>query len=117
MNDLTTIPIPTAALERLREKARINSEITAWKPAPGDVLEGVLIGSRKVEGPFGSQDQALIQTPEGTLRAVWLTSWLLGQMRAQIAERGDLVSLEFHGREQGKSGKAFNRMSVTILKA
>lgn len=117
MNDLTTIPIPAAALERLREKARINAEITPWKPAPGDVLEGVLIGSRRIDGPFGTQDQAIVQTPAGALVAVWLTSWLLAQLRAQMAERGDLLSLTFHGREQGRGGKPFNRYAVTVLKS
>ncbi|MBK5965715.1 hypothetical protein CCR95_16910 [Thiocystis minor] len=116
MNDLTTIPIPTAALERLRQAARLNSEINTWKPAPGDVLEGVLAGSRMASGPFGEQRQMIIQTPAGALIAAWLTDWLLSQMKAQQAERGDLVSLMFHGREQGKTGKAFNRYSVTVLK-
>ena len=111
------VAIDQSALARLREKARLNAEIQTWKPAPGDVLEGVIVGSRKVEGPFGEQAQALVQTPDGAVVAVWLTPWLLGQLRAQGAELGDLMSLTFCGKETGRMGKAFNRMSLTVLKA
>lgn len=114
MNDI--IPIDQSALARLRAKAALNAEVQTWKPAPGEVLEGVIVGSRKVEGPFGEQSQAVVQTPEGGLMAVWLTTWLLGQLRAQAADIGDLVSLAFHGKETGARGQAFNRMSVTVLK-
>jgi hypothetical protein len=110
------VAIDQSALARLREKARLETEIQAWKPNPGDVLEGVIVGSRKVDGPFGEQYQALVQRPEGHVVAVWLTQWLLGQFRAQCAELGDLVSLTFHGKETGIRGQSFNRMSVTVLK-
>lgn len=114
MNELVTID--QSALAALREKARINSEVQPWKPAPGETLEGIIVGSRKVEGPFGEQAQALIQTPDGSVVAVWLTQWLLGQLRANAADIGDLVSLTFHGKETGARGQSFNRMSVTVLK-
>ena len=110
------VQIDQSALARLREKARINTELTVWKPEPGDVLEGVIVGSRKVEGPFGEQDQAIVQTPAGAVVAVWLTSWILGQLRAQAAEIGDLLSLSFLGKGTGARGMTYNRMSITVLK-
>ena len=111
-------PIDQSALARLREKARMDAATTVWKPTPGDTLDGVIVGSRKVEGPFGTQQQCQVQTPGGAVVAVWLTDWLLGQLRANAAERGDLLllSLTFHGKEQGARGQSFNRMSVTVLK-
>jgi hypothetical protein len=69
-----------------------------------------------MSGPFGDQRQMIVQTPAGDLVAVWMTVWLTAQMKSQDAERGDLVSVTFHGREIGKSGKAFNRYAVTVLK-
>lgn len=110
-------PIDTTALARLREKARLNTEVQVWKPTPGDTVEGQIVGSRKVQGPFGDQDQMLVQRPEGDVIAVWLTQWLLGQLRANAADLGDLVSLTFHGKETGARGQSFNRMSITVLKA
>lgn len=108
--------IPATALEALRRKARL-AEVPVWKPAAGETLEGVIIGSRTGMGPFGSQPQALIETIEGQTVAVWLTTWLLQQMRDQHAERGDLVSLTFHGRQRSRRGSEFNSYSVTVLKA
>lgn len=123
MTEIATIeptavaPIDQSALARLREKARIETTVVVWKPEPGEILEGVIAGSRRVQGPFGDQAQALIQTPKGNVVAVWLTAWLLGQLRANSAEIGDLISLTFVGKEIGGRGQAFNRMSLTILKA
>ncbi len=109
-------PIDQTALTGLREKARLNAEVQVWKPAPGDTLEGIITSSRKVSGPVGEQSQVIVQTPDGAVVAVWLTPWLLEQLRANAAELGDLVSLTFHGKEQGARGQSFNRMSVTVLK-
>ncbi len=109
-------PIDSAALARLREKARMNAEVQVWKPEPGETLEGVIVGSRKVEGPFGPQEQMLVQTPAGAVIAAWLTQWLLGQLRANAADLGDLISLTFLGKQTGARGQSFNRMSVTVLK-
>ncbi|AFL73571.1 hypothetical protein [Thiocystis violascens] len=114
MNDL--VQIDQSALVALRRKAALNACVTVWKPEPGEILEGVITGSRKVQGPFGDQDQMLVQTPGGSVVAVWLTAWLLGQLRAQAADVGDLLSLIFIGKDQGSRGQAFNRLSVTILK-
>jgi len=109
-------PIDESALARLRAKAKLNAEVAVWKPVPGAVLEGAIVGSRKVVGPFGEQQQGLIQTPEGPVIAVWLTEWLLGQLRAQGAELGDLVSIAFHGKETARTGATYNRMTLTVLK-
>lgn len=121
MTDLTVTPIngavivPTRALEALRRKAAL-SDIPAWKPTEGETLEAVIVGSRKAAGPFGEQSQMLVQTIEGQMLAVWLTSWLLDRLKEQHAERGDLVSLTFHGRQRSKRGTEFNSYSVTVLK-
>lgn len=110
--DLTTIP--AAALARLRDKARLAATVETWKPAPGDVLEGVIAGSRLATGPFGEQRQMLVQGIDGATVAVWLSGWLVSQLKAQGAELGDLVSIAFHGKEFGKSGKPFNRITLVV---
>ena len=116
---MTPLPatIDQGALDRLRQKAALSANIETWKPIPGDVLEGAIVGSRKVSGPFGEQQQALVKTVSGTVVAIWLTKWLLGQLRAQAADLGDLVSVTFHGKEVTRAGAQFNRMSVVTLKA
>jgi hypothetical protein len=107
--------VPARALEALRRKAAL-AEVPVWKPEPGETLEAVIVASRKADGPFGVQPQMLVQTVEGQMLAVWLTSWLLDRMKEQHAERGDLLSLTFHGRQRSKRGTEFNSYSVTVLK-
>lgn len=109
--------IPTGALEQLRRKAAAIASIETWKPQPGDILEGRIEGARKTDGPFGIQEQMLVRTPAGELVAVWLGKWLVGQLRANGAELGDLISLTFHGKEVGRSGAAFNRMTLVTMPA
>jgi hypothetical protein len=110
------VQIDQTALARLRAKAAL-AEIPTWKPEAGaPPLEGILFGSREVEGPFGPQHQALVQTVEGALIGIWLNPWLLGELRGQSAELGDLVSLSFLGKGTSARGTTFNKMSLTILK-
>ena len=121
MTDLTTITegaviVPARALEALRRKAAL-AEVPVWKPTEGETLEAIIVGSRKAAGPFGEQPQMLVQTVEGQMLAVWLTSWLLDRMKEQHAERGDLLSLTFHGRQRSTRGTEFNSYTVTVLKA
>ncbi|MBK1619988.1 hypothetical protein CKO42_16380 [Lamprobacter modestohalophilus] len=108
------VTIDPDRLDRLRKKAELTRTITVWKPEPGDTLEGAIVGSRKESGPFGPQHQALIQTPDGSVVAVWLTAWLLERLRAEDAEIGSLVALTFHGQETTKTGKRYNRMTVVV---
>jgi hypothetical protein len=121
MNEMTTLPtngrvaVPAHALEALRRKAAM-ADIPAWKPTPGETLEAVIVGSRKVAGPFGQQNQAIVQTIDGRMLAVWLTSWLLDRLKEQRATRGDLVSLTFHGRHRSKRGVEFNSYNCVVLK-
>ena len=121
MNALTTpntdgaVIVPARALEALRRKAAL-AEVPVWKPVEGETLEAVIVGSRKGQGPFGEQPQMLVQTVDGRMLAVWLTDWLLDHMKEKQAERGDLVSLTFRGRQRSKRGTEFNSYSVTVLK-
>ena len=108
------VEIDQARLARLREKARLSAVIQPWKPEPGETLEGAIVGSRKEQGPFGPQHQALVQTPDGSVMAVWLTAWLLERLRAEDAEIGSLVALTYHGQEVSKTGKRYNRMTVVV---
>ncbi len=116
MTQALVTTINPGALEQLRRKAASANQIETWKPQPGDILEGLIEGARKTDGPFGVQEQVLVRTPDGGLTAVWLTKWLAGQLRANGAELGDLLSLTFHGKELGKTGAAYNRMTLVTLK-
>ncbi|MBK5965770.1 hypothetical protein CCR95_17215 [Thiocystis minor] len=109
-------PIAASELARLRAKAALDVQIQVWKPTPGDCLEGRIVGSRQSQGPFGDQPQMLVQTPINDVIAAWLTPWLKAQLHTQHAALGDLLSLTFDGKDTSKTGKAFNRMTLTVLK-
>lgn len=114
MNEITTID--QSALAALRAKSLIDSAPT-WAPESGEVLEGMIHGSRTVSNPFGaSQGQMVVQQPDGSLIAVWLSDWLLNQLRAQSADLGDLISIAYHGQEKSARGTLYNKFSVSVLK-
>lgn len=121
----TTIEVPTmnemtlidqTALAALRTKALI-SAAPNWQPADGETLEGVIFASRSVTNPFGAtQDQAIVQRVDGSLIALWLSPWLLGQLRAQQADIGDLLSMTYQGQERSARGALYNKYAVAVLK-
>jgi hypothetical protein len=112
----TLAVIAPTALAALRAKAAL-ADAPVWRPVEGEVLEGVIHGSRKVENPFGQiQDQMLVLGLDGGMVAVWLSDWLLKQLRAQTAELGDLMSLSYHGMAKSARGTQYGRYSLTVLK-
>lgn len=113
---MSTDLIPADQLAKLRELARQQAGIQLWKPAPGDVLEGVILGAKQIRGPFGEQPALVVGTPDGSRVAYWLTAWLKNELHQQGAQKGDLVSLTFCGQEVGRSGKRYNRMDLVVLR-
>lgn len=121
--DLTTArhvadlaPIDGAALAALRTKAIINAA-PVWQPAEGETLEGRIFASRSVTNPFGAQqDQAIVQRVDGSLTALWLSPWMLSQLRVQQADIGDLLSMTYLGQERSARGALYHKYSVAVLK-
>lgn len=109
--------IPAAALDKLRALARQQADIQLWRPAPGDVLEGVIRGAKKLKGPFGEQPALVVGTPDGRTMAYWLSGWLKDQLHQQGAQKGDLVSITFRGSETSRTGKRYHRLDVAVLRA
>jgi hypothetical protein len=101
-------------LARLRQQAAQTGEV--WQPQPGDCLAGVLIGWTKAHGAYGEGYQILIQDENGTVTAAWLTSWLKDNLRAQGADRGDLVAITFLGKKLSPAGRPYNAYSLVVDK-
>lgn len=121
MNDLQTIEtapppvtIDEARLAALREKARLQASIETWQPQPGDSVEGVICGAREEQGPFGPQQQVLIQRPDSSVTGVWLNGWLTAELQRQGAEIGSLISLTLVEKATTASGKRYNKLSLVI---
>jgi hypothetical protein len=101
-------------LAKLRQQAAQTGEV--WQPAPGDCLAGVLIGWTKAVGAYGENYQILIQDESGTVTAAWLTAWLRENLKAQGADRGDLVAITFLGKKLSPVGRPYNAYSLVVDK-
>jgi hypothetical protein len=109
---------PAVSTERMaafRQKAAIAVEV--WQPAPGEQLLGVLVGHQKAVGTYGENYQILIQDERGNTTAAWLTAWLKENLRAQGAEKGDLVAITFLGKKQSPAGRPYNAYSLIVDKS
>lgn len=101
-------------LARLKRQAAQTGEV--WQPQPNDCLAGVLIGWTKAVGAYGEGYQILIQDEGGAVTAAWLTAWLKDNLRAQGADRGDLVAITFLGKKLSPAGKPYNAYSLLVDK-
>ena len=119
MNNITetTLPLPTNINDRiaaLKQKATL--AIETWQPEPGESLIGELIGSQKASGVYGENIQILIKDETGHVTAAWLTAWLKDNLRAQGADKGDLVAITFLGKKMSPAGRPYNAYSLVVDK-
>lgn len=105
-----------AKAQRLKALQVSNHAIEVWQPAEGESLAGVITGSQKASGAYGQGTQALIQDADGKVWAVWLTTWLSENFKAQGAEIGDLCVITFLGKKTGGFGKTYNAYSLVVEK-
>jgi hypothetical protein len=123
MNSITlnTINPPAVITQDIQDRlARLMQKpaVEIWSPEPGEQLGGIIHGGRQETNPYGQlQDQALIQTPDGRIVAVWLSAWMLGQLRAKAADVGDLIVLSYLGKGRSQRGSEYNQYSIEIEKA
>ena len=122
MNDNTTLvtvnPTPPNAerIAALRKRAE-NSVGQIWQPIAGDVLVGSIVGSETTTHPiYGQQRLMLIQTEFGAIFKVWLSRWLVENLRAQDAQQHDLIALTFNGKHKTANGKEYNSYTLVVEK-
>lgn len=108
----------TAEINNRLAKMMQRPAVEVWQPEPGEQLGGIIAGSRMEMNPFGQeQQQAIVQTLEGRKVAVWLSPWLLAQLRAKSAEKGDLIVLSFFGKARSQRGSEYNQYAIEVEKA
>ena len=98
----------------LKQRSTLASE--TWQPEPGESLIGELIGSQKASGIYGENIQILIKDETGHVTAAWLTAWLKDNLRAQGADKGDLVAITFLGKKMSPAGRPYNAYSLVVDK-
>jgi hypothetical protein len=111
-HDLITL---SERIAQFKQKAVHTVEI--WQPEPGESLVGVLIGHQKAVGAYGESYQILVQDETDNVTAAWLTTWLRENLKAQGANKGDLMALTFLGKKQSPSGRNYNAYSLIVDKS
>jgi len=117
MNDITTKPSSQIADRFAALKAKTATQATVWKPEPGEILIGEIIGHQKATGAFGLQNQMLVRTEQGEIIAVWLNQWLLTALQAQGAEEGDLLALTYNGKKESPKGSKYHAYTLVVDKS
>lgn len=98
-------------------RQRASTPIEVWQPDAGDMLIGELVGWQKAVGTYGESHQILIRDESGHTTATWLTAWLKENLRAQGAEKGDLVAITFLGKKSSPAGRQYNAYALAVEKA
>lgn len=101
----------------LKQRAT-NSSGEVWQPAAGDTLVGAIVGSETTHHPiYGQQRLMLVQNEQGAIVKVWLSKWLVDNLRAQDAQQHDLIALTFGGKQRTSTGREYNAYSLVVDKS
>jgi hypothetical protein len=97
------------------ETATTAQDIKFWSfERNGDIM-GTIMGFEQLEHPqFGEQHTVIVRLADtNELVSAFLTGWLQEGMRRQKANVGDLVLIQFLGKQ---AGERFNRFNLEIEK-
>jgi hypothetical protein len=88
-----------------------------WQPSAGDTLIGMIIGSETTHHPlYGQQRLMLIQNENGAVVKVWLSKWLVDNLKAQDAQQNDLIALTYGGKQKNAQGREYNVYNLIVDK-
>lgn len=88
-----------------------------WQPVAGDTLVGMIIGSETTHHPlYGQQRLMLVQNEGGAIVKVWLSKWLVDNLKAQDAQQHDLIALTFGGKHKNAQGREYNAYNLIVDK-
>lgn len=92
-----------------REAARQAARPPAWKPRPGDVIEGEVTEVGTGTTQYGAREYFRVRTPSGVIH-IWVTKGISdeieGQPRLTVGER---LAVKFVGPERTRAGRRYNR--------
>ena len=88
-----------------------------WQPVAGDTLVGMIIGSEATHHPlYGQQRLMLVQNESGAIIKVWLSKWLVDNLKAQDAQQHDYIALTFGGKHKNAQGREYNAYNLIVDK-
>ena len=94
-----------------------NTFPTFWKYAVNKPLIGRISDFDSFEHDlYGKQETVIVELKSGELVSAILNDYLINGMRCQNGAIGDLIRIDFQGKERSKNGKTFNKFNMIIQK-
>ena len=88
-----------------------------WTHEIGKPLIGQIKGfSNFQHSRYGLQDTVIVELESGELVSAILTDYLVEGMQRQNAKINDFVLIELLGKDLSRSGNAFNKFSLQVVK-
>jgi len=89
---------------------RVNREVKGWRPAPGDVVLGVLVEISEAESEFGIYPLLTIEEPDGNLVNVHafhavLKNNLQRKLDHGTLTEGDDIAISYRGQGPATAGR------------
>jgi len=97
----------SAVMEKLKAKEQAKGQSQGrqiWKPAEGEILEGVVTEHATTITPFGEAEYLDIRDNKGQVWTVYVNKILGDQIDAEVVSKGDRIAIKFLGLEKSKRG-------------
>jgi hypothetical protein len=104
-----------ARADRLRERAK-QEYPESWVPdQAGDEIAGELVRYSRGTTSYGEQVIAVLRTPEGVERSVWLLHAVLrGEFAKLRPKPGELVLIRYEGKRKSAAGNSYVSYRVEV---
>jgi len=90
---------------------------TFWTHEVKNPLIGIIKGFGSFEHDrYGTQETVIVERESGELVSAILNEYLSNGIRLQNAAIGDLILIDFLGKERSHNGHQFNRFNLVIQK-
>lgn len=115
-NNTNAVMASDSRMSALKQRAN-QQQGEVWQPSAGDTLIGMIIGSETTHHPlYGQQRLMLIQNENGAVVKVWLSKWLVDNLKAQDAQQNDLIALTYGGKQKNAQGREYNVYNLIVDK-
>jgi len=97
----------SALMEKLKAKEQAKEQSQGrqiWKPAEGEILEGVVTEHATTITPFGEAEYCDIKEDDGKVWTIYPNKILAAQFEAEFVQKGTRVLIKFMGLKNSKKG-------------
>lgn len=89
----------------------------AWRPQPGEGIEGTVVAVSQREGGYGSYPVLTLDTSDGELAVHAFHAVLRNELAEYAPEVGDALAIVYQGKVEGRHGKRYHAYRVAYAAA